>query len=96
MEKISNGSINTSLTNVLLAYCTTPQLTTGLTPAEMLLGCKPRTHLDLLKPHTAEQVERKQNYRRLHMILNSKFAHLTLEILSMSRILEMVATGSLD
>ena len=30
----------------------------------MLLGCKPRTRLDLLKPHTAEQAQRKQNQQK--------------------------------
>ena len=48
------------LAKVLFAYRITPQSTTGLAPAELLLGRRPRTRLDLLKPHTAERVEHKQ------------------------------------
>lgn len=45
----------------MLAYCTTSQLTSGLTPAEIvLLGLKPRTRLDLLQPYTAERVQEQQ------------------------------------
>ena len=64
LKNINNGSINTRLTKVLLAYRTTPQSTTGLTPAEMILGHKPRTHLDLIKPHIAERVEWKQEQQK--------------------------------
>ena len=41
-----------------------PQSTTGLAPAELLLGRRPRTRLDLLKPHTAERVESKQQLQK--------------------------------
>ena len=37
-----------------------PQCTTGISPAELLLERRPRTRLDLLKPHTAERMEAKQ------------------------------------
>ena len=53
-------SIDTRLAKVLCSYHVTPQSTTGVSPAELLLGRRPRTLLDLLKPHTAERVEAKQ------------------------------------
>ena len=52
------------LAKVLFSYRLTPQTTTGLAPAELLLGRRPRTRLDLLKPHTAERVEQKQREQK--------------------------------
>ena len=52
------------LTHVLFHYRLTPQTTTGVSPSELLLGRCPRSRLDLLKPHTAEQVEKKQSQQK--------------------------------
>ena len=41
-------------------YRITPHSTTGMSPAELLLGHRPRSRLDLLKPFTADRVEDKQ------------------------------------
>ena len=41
-----------------------PQGTTGRTPSKILLGRRPRTKLDLVKPHTAERVEKKQRQQK--------------------------------
>ena len=60
LKKVTAGSISTRLARVLFTYRITPQRTTEVSPAELLLGRRPRTRLDLLKPHTAERVERKQ------------------------------------
>ena len=60
LKKVSSGSMNTRLARVLLSYRITPQATTGVAPAELLLGRRPRTRLDLCKPHTAERVEGRQ------------------------------------
>ena len=54
------GSINTRLAQVLFSYSITPQTTTGVSPSELLLGRRPKTGLDLLRPHTAEKVKSKQ------------------------------------
>ena len=59
LKKVTAGSIRDRLAKVLMSYRLTPQGSTGISPAEMLLGRRPRTLLDLLKPHTAERVERK-------------------------------------
>ena len=64
LKKIQDGTIRTRLAKVLLAYRTTPQVTTGRTPAELLLGRLPRTRLDLLKPDTAQRVEHKQEAQK--------------------------------
>ena len=45
-QKITSGSMSTRLAKVLFSYKITPQGTTGLAPAELLLGRCPRTRLD--------------------------------------------------
>ena len=57
LKKISIGSIQDRLAKVLMSYRITPQAMTGNSPAELLLGRRLRTRLDLLKPNTAEHVE---------------------------------------
>ena len=60
LRKITQGSIRTRLAKILKAYRLTPHSTTGMSPAEMLLGCRPKSRLDLLKPMTAERIEANQ------------------------------------
>ena len=60
LKKITTGRINSRLAKLLLTYRLQPQGTTGVSPAELLLGRKPRTRLDFLRPNTAERVEKKQ------------------------------------
>ena len=67
LKKITHGSIRTRLVRILKAYRLTPHSTTGMSPAEMLLGRHPKSRLDLIKPMTADRVEAKQ--------LNQKSQH---------------------
>lgn len=60
LKKVTSGSPRSRLAKMLYAYRLTPQTTTGLSPAELLLGRRPRSRLDLVKPHTAERVEKRQ------------------------------------
>ena len=60
LRKITQGSIRTRLAKILKAYRLTPHSTTGMSPAEMLLGRRPKSRLDLLKPMTAERIEANQ------------------------------------
>ena len=65
LKKVTSGSMNTWLAKVLFSYRVTPQGTTGIAPAELLLGRSPRTRLDLLHPNTADRVEEKQRQQKL-------------------------------
>ena len=44
----------------------TLQFTTGISPSELLLGHRPQSRLDLLKPNTAERVEQSQMNQKQH------------------------------
>ena len=46
------GTMELRISKFLFKYRITPQTTTGLSPAELLMGRKLRTHLDLLHPDT--------------------------------------------
>ena len=53
------------IAKVLMAYRTTPQSTTGVSPSELLQGRRIRTRLDLLKPRVTERVEQHQMQQKL-------------------------------
>ena len=58
--KKMKGPLQTRLSRFLLKYRATPQTTTGLTPAELLMGRKLRTHLDLLYPTKGKLIRQQQ------------------------------------
>ena len=47
LKKVTDGTMNLRLAKILLTYRVTPQSTTGLAPAEVFLGRRPRTRLDI-------------------------------------------------
>ena len=55
------GSISFHISRFLLSYWTTPQTSTGLSPAEVLMGRRLRTRLDLIRPDAAKKVVEKQD-----------------------------------
>ena len=71
LKKVTVGSMNTRLAKVLFTYRITPHSTTGMSPAELLLG-RPRTRLDLLKSNRAERVEKKQEEQKANHDANAK------------------------
>ena len=60
LRKVTKGSMRTRIATILFHYRLTVQTTTGRAPSELMLGRRPRSHLDLVKPNTAERVERQQ------------------------------------
>ena len=60
MQKNTEGELDLRIAGLLFKYRNSPHATTGMTPAELLLGWTPRTHLDLLHPDLASRVEKKQ------------------------------------
>lgn len=60
LKKEKGGTMASRIAKVLMAYRTTPQSTTGVSPSELLQGRRIRTRLDLLKPSVTERVEKHQ------------------------------------
>ena len=54
------GIVHTRLSRFLLAYRSTPQTTTGVTSAELLLNRPLRTRLDVIRPELRYRVETQQ------------------------------------
>ena len=65
MKRAESGSIETKISRFLFRYRNTPHSTTGRSPAELLLGRKPKTHLDKLRPDIASRVNDHQEKQKL-------------------------------
>ena len=52
------GAIENRIMQFLFKYRVTPQTTTRLSPAELLVGRRLRTHLDLLHPDSSHKANR--------------------------------------
>ena len=60
LKRATQQSRDMELSKFLFHYRLTPHTTTGIAPAELLLGRRPRSCLDLVKPDLSQQVQRKQ------------------------------------
>ena len=65
MRKANPGDVERALTRFLFHYRNTPHSTTGVTPAELLLGRQPRTHNTLLRPSISDRVKRAQHQQKV-------------------------------
>ena len=59
-KSVNDGSLETRIARFLLAYRLTPHPSTGRAPAEMLMGRRPRSLLDLVRPDTSQRVQHAQ------------------------------------
>ena len=64
MKKLSKGPLQDRVNSFLFKYRTTPQTTTGVSPAELLMGRKLRTHLDLLVPNIRGRMQMRQSLQK--------------------------------
>ena len=60
LKRIQGSSIQEKLSKFLFQYRITPHTTTGIAPAELLMGRRLRSRLDLLFPTVSQKVESKQ------------------------------------
>ena len=56
LKKMEGGGLQDKLNELLFHHRTTPHTTTGRSPAELLLGRKIRTHLDIMRPDMRKRV----------------------------------------
>ena len=56
MKKLSSGSLETRISRFLFKYRSTPQATTGVSPAELMFGRPLRSQLDLMRPSIQSHV----------------------------------------
>ena len=66
LRQIQGGSVKEKLTKSLFKYRITPHTVTGVAPAELLMGRRLRSRLDLLKPNIAATVENNQLKQKLN------------------------------
>ena len=66
MKRMPEGSIEERLSRFLFWYRLTPHSTTGVSPAELLLGRRPRSKLDFLTPTLLERVQSKMDMQKKH------------------------------
>ena len=65
MKKMNEGSVETLVSRFLARYRITPQTSTGVSPAELLLGRKTRSRLDLVYPKIGRRVRQSQASQKL-------------------------------
>ena len=58
------GDVETCLARFLFQYRLTPHSTAGQSPAELLLGRKPKSHLDFVFPSLKNQVQQQQERQK--------------------------------
>ena len=64
LSRLKDGSITDKLSRFLFAYRNIPQATTGSTPAELMMGRRLRSPLDLVKPDLEKRVSTKQDQQK--------------------------------
>ena len=64
LKKMKDGSMNDKLSRLLFTYHITPHSTTGVSPAQLLMGRNLKSRFDLLKPNLTVRVEEKQQQQK--------------------------------
>ena len=64
MKKMSGGSVEMRVSRFLSRYRITPQTSTGVSPAELLLGRKPRLRIDLVCSEIGRKVRQSQTAQK--------------------------------
>ena len=64
LKRMKEGSVSDRLSRVLFTYRITPHSTTGVPPAQLLMGRNLKSRFDLLKPNLTTRVEQKQQQQK--------------------------------
>jgi transposase InsO family protein len=66
IKRMEGPDLPTKLSRFLFRYRITPHTTTGQSPAQMLMGRQPRSHLDILHPDVGRKVATSQARQEYH------------------------------
>ena len=80
MRKSSTDTLETRVSRFLYYDHITPHTTTGIAPAEMLMGRKLRSHLTALLPNSATRVQDRQIAQKEQYDKSAKERYLNVEI----------------
>ena len=61
LKRTKGDTIQERISKFLFTYRLTPQTTTGVAPSQLLMGRRPRSHLDRLFPDLSQRVEKHQS-----------------------------------
>ena len=64
LKKLDTGSLQLRVNSFLFKYRITPQTTTSISPAQLMMGRQLRSHLDLLLPSIADKVQRNESLQK--------------------------------
>jgi len=65
IKKQLTGTLQTKLSRFLFHYRLTPNATTGVAPAELMLARRPRSHLDFVVPKMKNRVQQQQQKQKI-------------------------------
>jgi len=71
-RQLPTDTLETRISKFLMWYRCTPHSTTGVPPAELLLGRLPRSILDLMKPDLTGRVQERQALQKKYHDHNTK------------------------
>ena len=77
LNKMTSGTLEMKLQRFLLNYRITPQGTTGVPPAQLLMGRQLRSRLDLVLPNVAKRVQDAQSRQKEHHDSHCKYRQFT-------------------
>ena len=75
MKKVTTDDLQQQLSIFLLRYRSSPHTTTGTSPAQLLMGHRLITHLDLMRPSLSDRVRSAQAHQKQHHDQHSKERH---------------------
>jgi hypothetical protein len=84
IKKTPGEDMETRLYRFLFQYRSTPQSTTGEVPAELLMGRRPRSRLDLISPSVQDKVLNQQSKSQLYRGGNDRIFHVGDTVIAMN------------
>ena len=75
LRRVTGGNMTVRLAKWLMSHHSTPNATTGVTPASLMFGRELKTRLQLLKPNLESTVDRQKDRQRASYDTHTKRSH---------------------